>query len=98
MPLVRRAGTFEEELAKLREQHAEIDQVVDDFCNTLARGAAVAPPMQVATSPPAYVHRVDYPPFGDRGKGRFLITFVEKLEPFDEVLLVSIRIAPERLN
>lgn len=98
MPLVRRADTFEKALARLRGQHAEIDQVVDDFCNTLAKGAAVAPPMQVATKPPVYAHRVDYPPFGARGQGRFLVTFVEKSAPFDEVLLLNIQIAADHLN
>jgi hypothetical protein len=90
MPLVRRAPRFERDLATLRGQHAAIDQVVDDFCNTLARGAAVAPPV--------YAHRVDYPPFGFRSKGRFLVTFVERPEPVNEVLLLSIEIAPQHLN
>jgi hypothetical protein len=103
-PQVRRASPFDADLEILREQHAEIDSVVDDFCEALAFGYFVATPERIAGSNPrAFAHRVDYPPFGTRGRGRFLVTFLYRkadnpMRDADVFWLLTIRIAPDHLS
>jgi hypothetical protein len=96
MPVVRRLAPFEADLALLRLRYAEIDAVVDDFCSTLALGLLEAKPAVVpGSNPPALVHRVDYPPFGAGGKGRFAVTMIDR---GSDVLLVQIRVSIEHAD
>lgn len=104
MPVLRRAPTFDRDLATLRDQHAELDAVVEEFCEFLPMGYIEAKPERVPGSdPPVYAHKVDYPAFGSRGVGRFLVTFAFKagahpMRDPDVYLLLTIRIAPEHLS
>ena len=104
MPVLRRAPTFERDLALLRDQHAEIDAAVDEFCEFLPMGYVEATPERVpGVQPPVYAHKIDYPPFGSRGRGRFLVTFAlkESARPMrdpDLFLLLTIGIASQHLS
>lgn len=103
-PQVRRAATFETDLEALREQHAEIDDAIDAFCEALVLGYREASSDRIpGHNPPVYAHRVDYPPFGGRGRGRFRVTFLVKkgVNPMrdpDVFWLLTIQIAAAILN
>ncbi len=88
----------------LRDQHAEVDDAIESFCEALVLGYFVAEPERVpGHNPPIFAHKADYPPFGPRGRGRFRVTFMLKKganpmrEP-DVFWLLTIKIASEHLS
>lgn len=102
-PVVFRTTPFEQDLARLRDQHEEIESAVDEFCSALARGAMLAKPERLPGDPPSYVHRMDYPPYGARGRGRFIVIYAVQrganpARDADVFYLLAIQIATSHLN
>jgi len=76
-------------------RYADLESVVDDFCGTLALGLPASTPTAVPGNPSVYAHRVDYPPFGAGGKGRFIVTLLDRGA---ELELLTLAVAAKYLD
>lgn len=73
-PQVDRTDRFRSDLDQLRPDYPEIDSVLADFEDVLRLEYVPLIPLGPEYSG-VYVHRLDYPPAGSRGRGQFLVTF-----------------------
>ena len=74
-PVVVRDETFKKDLAKLLTKYPELDKAIQE--NEYLLGLNYPLPHMPAdtSSPKVYAVRIDYPPMGSRGIGRFLMTY-----------------------
>jgi hypothetical protein len=103
-PRVDEAPPFRKALDKLRDQHPELDEALDDFKRALKLGYK-APKQRVrAQGPNVYIERMDYPALGAGGAGRFVVLFHATdanpgmSQPLQVFTLLTIYIAPDKLN
>ena len=71
-----REAQFVTDLRALQSKYPKVDAAIDEFCETLVLDYEL-PRMLVSpkTLPNVYAHRIDYPPLGEAGLGRFLVTY-----------------------
>jgi hypothetical protein len=97
-PTVESAPSFDQDVAALRTKYPEIDSAVSELMENL-RSYWTIPhhPVDPATHPNIYAEKLDYPPLGAAGAGRFLATYYGSplttnpmQEPLHRFLLISL--------
>ena len=69
---------FQADLLQLTKKYTEIDSAIDEFSEILKCGFhldLVQIPVDPSISTRVYAHRMDYPPLGASGRGKFLVIY-----------------------
>ncbi len=80
MAEVKRTEAFEADLTELREKYDKIDAAVADLRDTLMLGYDLPMIPVDEADPHVFAQKMDYPPLGSLGLGRFVVTYHQVID------------------
>jgi len=102
--VVEEAPSFIANVKALRDRYPRIREAIDEFKQALKLDYVI-PMLRVSESTPqVYAQKMDYPPMGSGGRGRFVVVLhatkaaPSMNQPFRTYTLLAISEAPEALN